>query len=107
MNGKLLWFFQLLMLLIIVICKIIISILAGYAVYAFFAPLAYIERGYVAFGGECILAIVASMAIGFVLFSTQKFFEKPPQQVQQTKYPNHIHPNCRCKIQAYIKHSGR
>ncbi|GEM_PF-5338514 len=107
MNGKLLWFFQLLMLLIIVICKIIISMLAGYAVYAFFAPLAYIERGYVAFGGECILAIVASMAMGFVLFNTKKFFEKSPQQVKHTKCPDYIHSNCRCKIQAYLKHSGR
>lgn len=107
MKKKLFWVFQLCMVSVIVICKLIISVLAGYAVYALLAPFAYIERGYVAFGGECILGIIASLAVGFLLFSTNKFLEKSSQKEKQPKYPNYIQPNCRKAIHAYQKHSGR
>ncbi|CUP47599.1 hypothetical protein [Hungatella hathewayi] len=43
--------------------RVTLSVLMSTAVYTFLAPLAYLERGYVAYGGECIVAIMAGIAV--------------------------------------------
>lgn len=43
--------------------QVTLSVLMSVAVYTFLAPLAYIERGYTAYGGECIVAAVAGIAV--------------------------------------------
>lgn len=43
--------------------RITLSVLMSVATYMFLAPLAYLERGYVAYGGECIVAVIAGIAV--------------------------------------------
>ena len=43
--------------------RVTLSVLMSVAVYAILAPLAYMERGYEAYGGECIVAFIAGIAV--------------------------------------------
>lgn len=43
--------------------RITLSVLMSLAVYMFLAPLAYLERGYMAYGGECIIAVIAGISV--------------------------------------------
>lgn len=49
--------------------KIGVSAGCGYLVYLRLAPLAYAERGYMAYGGECLVGIAAAAFISIFLFS--------------------------------------
>ena len=55
--------------LLITCLKIAASIGFGYLIYALLAPAAYAERGYMAYGGECLIAIAMSAIMGWFLFS--------------------------------------
>ena len=55
--------------LFIICLKIAASIGFGYLIYALLAPAAYAERGYMAYGGECLIAIAMSAIMGWFLFS--------------------------------------
>ena len=52
----------------IVIFKVAICCLMGYMIYMLLAPIAYEQRGYVAYGGECILSISITVLTAWYLF---------------------------------------
>lgn len=54
--------------LLIAIAKVVASVGFGYLIYLLLAPVAYAERGYMAYGGECVLAIVIGFLMMWVLF---------------------------------------
>lgn len=43
--------------------RVTLSVLMSVATYMFLAPLACLERGYMAYGGECIIAAIAGIAV--------------------------------------------
>ena len=52
--------------------KITASVGTGYSAYSFLSKIAYEERGYHAYGGECIIAVIATMAMLIYLADRRK-----------------------------------
>ena len=50
--------------------QVILSVFMSAAIYMFLAPLAYIERGYMAYGGECFAAAAAGIITYEILKGT-------------------------------------
>lgn len=55
--------------LLIICLKIAAAIGFGYLIYTLIAPAAYAERGYMAYGGECLISIAIAALMGWFLFS--------------------------------------
>lgn len=55
--------------LLIICLKIAAAIGFGYLIYTLLAPVAYAERGYMAYGGECLISIAMAVFMGWFLFS--------------------------------------
>ena len=50
-----------------IICTLLLSVGMMAAVYLLLAPVAYAERGYIAYGGECVVAVAAGLLTLLVL----------------------------------------
>lgn len=44
-----------------IMCTLVLSLIMMFAVYVLLAPEAYAERGYIAYGGECLVAAAAGI----------------------------------------------
>ena len=54
--------------LLISILKAFVSVLSGLFIYSLLAPIAYADRGYMAYGGECVLAILVTILVLYFFF---------------------------------------
>lgn len=52
--------------------KITASVGTGYLAYSFLSKIAYEERGYYAYGGECLMAVIIGLAMLFYLADRRK-----------------------------------
>lgn len=52
--------------------KVMASVGTGYLVYSFLSKIAYEKRGYHAYGGECIMAVIATMTMLVYLADRRK-----------------------------------
>lgn len=79
--------------------KTTLALGGGWLTYCLLAPVAYAERGYLAFGGECALAVIASLVLMWALFlrpiERQGNLQETVPEVRILPAGN---PNCRHQI---------
>ena len=88
--------------------KIAASVGFGYLIYSLLAPIAYAERGYMSYGGECLLAMVATVFMGKFLFSpsSQKAEKSSYCEIRIVAEPS-VRKTSGTKAFDYEKQSGR